>query len=159
MNPHTINFRGELRKIPGPSCSKLTMSLVNLSLKFWSSNRPICSHFFSKNICELDIVLTRTVNILTTNVLVKLMMLWRTRPCTFKLKKMPYWRYGKSFLFFHLTYKRFFSVDLTIYEETTFHVETALLAVWIHVLTLSHFSPKMPKSVIDKQTQIGCHRM
>ena len=37
-----------------------------------------CSHknysnFFSKNTCELDNVLTRTVNILTTNELVKLM--------------------------------------------------------------------------------------
>ena len=30
------------------------------------------SHFFIKNTCELDIVLTRTVNILTTNELVKL---------------------------------------------------------------------------------------
>ena len=28
--------------------------------------------FFSKNTCELDIVLTRTVNILTTNELIKL---------------------------------------------------------------------------------------
>ena len=34
------------------------------------------SHFFfSKNTCELDIVLTRTVNILTTNELIKLTML------------------------------------------------------------------------------------
>ena len=31
--------------------------------------------FFSKKTSELDIVLTRTVNILTTNELVKLMML------------------------------------------------------------------------------------
>ena len=38
------------------------------------------SHFFSKNTCELDIVLTRTVNILTTNELVKLTMLWTTGP-------------------------------------------------------------------------------
>ena len=30
---------------------------------------------FSKNTCELDIVLTRTINILTTNKLVKLTML------------------------------------------------------------------------------------
>ena len=37
-------------------------------------------HFFSKNTCELDIVLTRTVTILTTNKLVKLTMLWRTGP-------------------------------------------------------------------------------
>ena len=31
--------------------------------------------FFSKNICELDIVLIRTVNILTANELVKVRML------------------------------------------------------------------------------------
>ena len=31
--------------------------------------------FFQKNTCELDVVLTRTVNILTTNELVKLTML------------------------------------------------------------------------------------
>ena len=37
-------------------------------------------HIFSKNNCELDIVLTRTVNILTTNELVKLTMLWTTGP-------------------------------------------------------------------------------
>ena len=71
------------------------MSFVNVSLKLWSLNmayRLIClvknvssvcicknySHFFSKNTCELDIVLTRTVNILTTNELVKLTMLWTT---------------------------------------------------------------------------------
>ena len=33
------------------------------------------SHFFSKNTCELDIVLTRTVNSLTTDELVKQTML------------------------------------------------------------------------------------
>ena len=31
------------------------------------------SHFFSKNTCELDIVLSRTVNILTTNELIRLL--------------------------------------------------------------------------------------
>ena len=80
----------------GPCCSKLTMSLVNVSLKFWSLNVAytlifllkknvssfcICksySHFFSKNTCKLDNVITRTVNILTTNELVKLTTLWTT---------------------------------------------------------------------------------
>ena len=38
------------------------------------------SHFFSKNTCELDIVLNRTVNILTTNELIKVTMLWTTGP-------------------------------------------------------------------------------
>ena len=36
--------------------------------------------FFSKNSCELNTVLPRTVNILTTNELIKLMMLWTTGP-------------------------------------------------------------------------------
>ena len=73
------------------------MSLVNVSLKLWSLNMAymlifllknvssncICksySHFFSKNTCELDSLLTRTVNILTTNDLVKLTMLWTLDP-------------------------------------------------------------------------------
>ena len=43
------------------------------------------SHFFSKNTCELDIVLTRTVNILTTNELVKLTILWTTGPSPLRL--------------------------------------------------------------------------
>ena len=37
--------------------------------------------FFSKNTCESAIALTRTVNILTTNELIKLTMLWTTGPC------------------------------------------------------------------------------
>ena len=41
------------------------------------------SYFFSKNTCELDIILTRTVNILTTNKLVTLTMLWTTGPWYF----------------------------------------------------------------------------
>ena len=66
------------------------MSLVKILLKLRSLNMAymlifllkenvssFCSysHFFSKNTCDLDIVLTRTVNMLTTNELVKLMML------------------------------------------------------------------------------------
>ena len=67
----------QLLYLPGPSCSKLTMSLVNVSLKFRSLNMAYTlifllkkkmwvafasySHFFRKNTCELNIVLTRTV--------------------------------------------------------------------------------------------------
>ena len=83
---------------PEPTCSKLMMLLVNVSLKLWSLNMPymlifllkknvssfcICksySHIFSKNTCELDIVLTKTVNIFTTNKFVKLTILWTTGP-------------------------------------------------------------------------------
>ena len=38
------------------------------------------SHFFSAKIPVNEIVLTRTVNILTTNELVKLTMFWSTEP-------------------------------------------------------------------------------
>ena len=45
----------------------------------WANLQKLLT-FFQQNICELDIVLTRTVNILTTNELVKLTMLWTTEP-------------------------------------------------------------------------------
>ena len=49
--------------------------------------------FFSKNICELDIVLTSTVNILTTKELVRLKMLWTTEPRSSMIKEreIPTW--------------------------------------------------------------------
>ena len=49
----------------GPSCSKLMMLLVNVSLTmayFAEKKMRVCksySHFFSKNTCEVDIILTR----------------------------------------------------------------------------------------------------
>ena len=80
------------------------MSLVNILLKLLSLNMAytlifllknvssFCkcksySHSFSKNNCELDTVLTRVVNILTTKELVKLTMLWTTGPWRNKKKK------------------------------------------------------------------------
>ena len=45
------------------------------------------SHFFSKNTCEFDIVLTRIVNILTTNELIKLTVLSTTGSSIFWVKK------------------------------------------------------------------------
>ena len=71
--------RNCLPRIPGTSCSKLTMSLVNLSLKLSSLNigymliillKKKCEKlltFFQQNTCELDVLLTRTVINLTTN--------------------------------------------------------------------------------------------
>ena len=46
--------------------------------KMWVHLQKLLTFFFSKNTCELDTVLTRTVNILTTNELIKLTMLWTT---------------------------------------------------------------------------------
>ena len=50
------------------------------------------SHVFSKNTCELDILSSRTVNILTTNELVKLTMLWTTRPWIRKIQQIKFWK-------------------------------------------------------------------
>ena len=41
-------------------------------LIFFAEKMWVASHFFSKKTCELDVILTRKVNILTTNELVKL---------------------------------------------------------------------------------------
>ena len=84
-------------QLPGPSCSKLTMSLVNDLLKFTLNDTQICwnfllkkckqllqcksySHFFSKYIIILYIESAKTVNEMTLNKLVKLTMLWTTWP-------------------------------------------------------------------------------
>ena len=83
--------------ISGSSCSKLTMSLVNDSLKFTSIDTQICwnfllknvssfcsakaTHIFSaKNIRILYIESAKTVNEMTLNKLVKLTTLWTTGP-------------------------------------------------------------------------------
>ena len=76
----------------GPSCSKLTTSLVNDSLKFTSSDTRICRNFLLKNVSSfcsakathifsaknIRILYTesaKTVNEMTLNKLVKLTML------------------------------------------------------------------------------------
>ena len=82
----------------GPSCSKLTMLLVNDSLKFTSSDTQICwnfllkkmwvafvsvkaTHIFSVKIFRiLCIESAKTVNKMTLNELVKLTTLWTTGP-------------------------------------------------------------------------------
>ena len=85
--------RSDATKWPGPSCSKLTISLVNDSLNFTLSDKQICwnfllkkceakaTHIFSaKNIRILYIESAKTVNDMTLNELVKLTMLWTTGP-------------------------------------------------------------------------------
>ena len=111
-----LMYEANSPKMPGPICSKLTMPLVNISLKLWSLNMEHmliffaekmwvvfafakATHvffFFSKNTCELDIVLTRTATILTNNELVKLTMLWTTGPRQFtNISTIP--KYGVTF--------------------------------------------------------------
>ena len=98
--------------IPGPSCSKLTMSLVNDSLKFTSSDTQICWNFllkknwvafavqklltfFSKKYQNIVCIESdKTVNEMTLNELVKLTMLWTTGPWILHLIK--FWVDGVS---------------------------------------------------------------
>ena len=61
------------------------------------------SHFFSKNTCELDIVLTRTVKILATNGLVKLMTRWTTGP---KSSRLQLFYSQKTLIFFLFLLKK-----------------------------------------------------
>ena len=123
---HNIFLR---KKISGSSCSKLTMSLVNVSLKLWSyfcwknvSSFCICTFFFSKNTCELDIVLTRTdsilgpvvqsVVILTSSLVVKILTVLVStisNSQVFLLKK------NVSSFCKCKSYSHFFSKNITIY--------------------------------------------
>ena len=102
-----------LKILPGPSCSKLTTSLVNNSLKFtwvirkyakifcWKNVSSFCSakatHIFSaKNIRILYIESAKTVNEMTLNELVKLTTLWTTVPCMLSFNTMTFfsWYYN-----------------------------------------------------------------
>ena len=70
----TVNIltNNELVKLTILFLLKKKMLVAFANAKATHSKCKSHSHFFSKNTCELDNVLTRTVNILTTNVLVKL---------------------------------------------------------------------------------------
>ena len=46
-----IIYKGGMSKRPGPGCSKLTTSLVNVSLNFQKLFSQICQYFLLKN-CE-----------------------------------------------------------------------------------------------------------
>ena len=85
-------YINNLDKQSGPSCSKLTISLVNDSLKFKSSDTQIywnfllkkcakATHIFSaKNVRILYIESAKIGNEMTLNELVKLTTLWTTGP-------------------------------------------------------------------------------
>ena len=76
------------------------------------------SHFFSKNNYELHTVLTRAVNILTTNELVKLTMLWKTGP----------WL-SQSIPIFHFTQSTAFSSRLHVRPAKT-QMSLRICAFW-----------------------------
>ena len=82
----------------GPSCSKLTTSLVNDSLKFTLSDTQICWNFLLKK-CELKLltffqqkiseycILNPLKQLMKWPLLVKLTMLWTTGPWVFARHK------------------------------------------------------------------------
>ena len=82
---------------PGPGCSKLMTSLVNETLKFQTLVFQICqyflskkcekafarfSHFFNKNISIFGYKAVKHLTSWPLNELIKLRMLWTTRPWT-----------------------------------------------------------------------------
>ena len=78
--------------------------------------------FFSKNTCESDIVLTRTINTLTINEFVKLTMLWTTGP--------EYYTYETNVrkrLFRHV---RLAKIQITLRNRTVWS-ESSLGTFWV----------------------------
>ena len=119
----------EYPSYPGFSCSKLTMSLVNDSLKFTSSNTQICwnvllkkmwvafavqkllTFFQQKNFRILYIESAKTVNEITLNEFVKLTTLWTTGPRSMLAMTSP---------LHNMTQKRNKWFFKTIYQEIKF---------------------------------------
>ena len=154
--------------ISGPSCSKLTMLLVNVLLKLWSLNMAYMQTFLLKNTSESDIVLTRTVNILTTNELIRLMMLWTTWPrcftrfnVSFKENFQPsrhifheifvYFLLGQQILQFLLSYQDFVSQRLQIQTSCRRHREADLDIC--HIYEGKSISNQPIPFPIDRDTQ------
>ena len=78
--------------------------------------------FSAKHAYELDIVLTRTVNILTTNELVKLMMLWTTGP----------WRSCGSWAFHRQANKDWSESPISIYWANKDWSDSQISIYWNH---------------------------
>ena len=58
---------------PGPGCSKLTMSLVNVSLKFQTLISNICQYFLLKKCEKLLIFSTKNISVFGYKVVIHLM--------------------------------------------------------------------------------------
>ena len=89
----SIVYKRDLRAVikTGPSCSKLTKSLVNIPLNFQQLISQICQHFwwkklrsfsnsFNKNISAFGYKVIKHLTSWPLNELVKLTMLWTTGP-------------------------------------------------------------------------------
>ena len=110
----------------------MEFTLVFLLKKMWVAFASYSHFFFSKNNCELDTVLTKTDNILTTNELVKLTTFWTTGPWS-------------SAIFV-----------LTIYCSKSFLNLTTLWANTEDNKLMILFSYKFPESRIWRFMQIVC---
>ena len=146
----------------GSSCSKLTMSLANDSLKFTSSDTQICwnfcwknvssfctakaTHIFSaKNIRILYIESAKTVNEMTHKKLVKLTMLCTTG---------PWYLFGMAYAKFHiksqipylenpLLYMDSFSyLELWLKYKSIFAVKNYGLVTLVHIRCFLFFNDR-----------------
>ena len=78
--------------------------------------------FFSKNTCESDIVLTRTINTLTINEFVKLTMLWTTGP--------EYYTYETNVRKRPFRHVRLAKIQITLCNRTVWS-ESSLGTFWV----------------------------
>ena len=129
----------------GPSCSKLTTSLVNDSLKFTLRDTQICwnfllkkmwvaTHIFSaKNIRILYIESTKTVNEMILNELIKLTTIWTTGPwipevTQLKTYTKKFWRNSNVSSYLIALYKRDDWINIVLISaQKTYTVVTYLL--------------------------------
>ena len=106
----------------------------------------INSHFFSKNMCELDIVLTRKVNIVITNKLFKL-MLWTNGP--WQIIHVFYYNNSSTWSW----YVKYIHLSCNVKKHTFGHVNPAKIhirIVWSESSLGTFWIAKFPHA--DKKT-------
>ena len=124
----------------GPSCSKLTTSLVNVSLKFQTSISQIrqcfllknCFSLFSaKNISVFGYKVVKHLTSWPLNVLVKLTMLWTTGSCS--LFSKPQGRDSTALVFPQITasFLLFFLIIINLYISFNYSLKyRCIFVIW-----------------------------
>ena len=124
------------------------------------------SQFFSKKYlcqCELDIVLTRTVNILTTNELVNLTMLWTTGPWISLLPRAMHRIYSPLFLS-TVTWPQCPIASLSLLEthvcqkdlQSNIIYVVHIFKLFLYLYRKGTFRPKLLASFISPQKHMLC---
>ena len=108
-------------------------------------------HFFRKN--TYDILLTRTINILTTNKFTMLMMLWTREPCLLFSRVIPFMIYW--FLFDVCVVQLFACINRLLWMQT--YKYSLKLPQWDELVWVEGLLPSQPHGVMTSVVNLPNH--